>query len=72
MPNPMTWRDSCPECGYIYHNEIELQGMLQSGAVDCPRCKVHHTTEDWMAEANEKHMAQHHNHAKADLSNEEP
>jgi len=38
---------------------------------DCPRCKSHYAIEDFNYEMNEKHMAQHHNHAKADLSQEE-
>lgn len=40
-------------------------------AFDCPRCKAHYALEDFNHEMQEKLMAQFHNHAKADLTQEE-
>lgn len=70
-PNPLRWRESCPECGFIL-TDIEAQQVEGRGAFDCPRCQAHYTSEDFARETNEKHMAQHHRHAEADLSGEEP
>lgn len=72
--NPMRWHISCPDCGYI---ETEEQSQRRhvlnggSGAFDCPRCGAHYSAEDFETEMEQKHMGQHHNHAKADLSGEE-
>jgi DNA-directed RNA polymerase subunit M/transcription elongation factor TFIIS len=66
----MRWRESCPDCGFIL-TEKEEHELKRKNAFDCPRCQAHYTAEDFLAELEQKHMAQHHNHAKADLTNEE-
>ena len=72
--NPMRFNVSCPDCGFV---ETEHEAKLRyvatkgNGSWDCPRCKCHYSGEDFDEHMNEKHMAQHHNHAKADLTNEE-
>lgn len=68
--NPMRWNECCPDCGFVI-DEYESNMVRAGGAFDCPRCKAHYTKEDFRHEMHEKHMAQHHNHAKADLSQEE-
>lgn len=64
----MRWNASCPDCGQVI-TEAEYYGMRNG--FDCPRCKCHYATQDFEEHLDEKHMAQHHNHAKADLTQEE-
>ena len=69
-PNPLRWHESCPDCGFIL-TDIESAMLEARKTFDCPRCSAHYALDDLMHETNEKHMAQHHNHALADLSGEE-
>lgn len=72
--NPMRWHISCPDCGFV-ESEIESQKRYVktkgAGYFDCPRCGAHYAADDFHDELDAKHMAQHHNHAKADLTSEE-
>lgn len=68
--NPMRWRETCPDCGYILE-PIDSAKIERDRQFVCPRCDVHYGLEDFMEEMNQKHMAQHHRHAKADLTGEQ-
>lgn len=67
--NPMIFHESCPDCGHVLE-EGEYKRATIVG-FDCPRCKCHYDFDDFCHEMDEKRMAQHHNHATADLSSEE-
>ena len=69
-PNPLRWRESCPDCGFI-NTEFEGERLERGKGFTCPRCGVHYSAEDFHEEMEAKHQAQYHNHAKADLSQEE-
>jgi hypothetical protein len=75
--NPMRFHESCPDCGLIvddgfaYSDERRVRCVDKSYNFTCPRCKAHYSKDDFIEALYEKSMAQHHNHAKADLSQEE-
>lgn len=68
--NPMRYHECCPSCGFVL-TEIESAMLEKKPAFDCPRCKAHYALKDFNHEMQEKRMAQFHNHAKADLTQEE-
>lgn len=71
-PNPLKWRVSCPDCGYIVTDEDYRKRLVDGHeGFDCPRCAAHYSAEDFHEELRQKHMAMHHNLAQADLSQEE-
>lgn len=66
--NPFIVNDSCPDCGFVPDNLT--QKINADRPFDCPRCGAHYSREDYHHEMHEKFMAQKHNHATADLSQE--
>lgn len=70
--NPMRFNVSCPDCGQVIHERDWLKSFDQAENFTCIRCGAHYSKDDFNNELYEKHMAQHHNHAKADLTQEEP
>lgn len=72
MRNPLRWRICCPDCGWIPEDRfLAEQFELGTKPFDCGRCGAHYSADDFALEMDAKHQAQHHNHAKADLSQEE-
>ncbi len=69
--NPMRFNTSCPDCGYVEDELEKRKRRLRQKGFDCPRCGAHYTEEDFLNHLNEKRQAQYHNHAKADLTDEE-
>lgn len=67
--NPFIVNSTCPDCGYV--PDLMTQQTMDKKPFDCPRCGVHYSLEDYLHEMHEKFMAQKHNHATADLSNED-
>jgi len=66
--NPFIVNDSCPDCGFVPEKYVQM--VNESKPFDCPRCGAHYSREDFHKECREKFMAQKHNHAKADLTQE--
>lgn len=72
LPNPLRVRISCPDCGWVSEMDGEKDKVNKDQtAFDCPRCGAHYSHEDFWAEHEQKVQAMHHNHAQADLTNEE-
>ncbi len=70
--NPMRFNQSCPDCGFVADEHKIERDMFHGLGFNCERCGAHYARDDFMAELEQKHMAQYHNHAKADLESEQP
>jgi transcription initiation factor IIE alpha subunit len=67
--NPKKFHESCPDCGLPLTLD-QAETLEHHKGFDCERCKAHYASEDFAKENSEKAMAQFHNSAKADLTNE--
>jgi len=68
--NPMRAHYSCPSCGWIF-DKYAQRDVIRNRYFECPRCHTHFAEGDLEEENREKWMAQFHNSAKADLTQEE-